>query len=62
MGGNCAKAKFTDHLDLRNEKTKRDYYLNVTNNNNKANDPEQGEVGHANYDIVEQRLVGYSHI
>ena len=53
MGNECAKTNpQTDLLDMREEKKRREYYLNMNNNG----------VGISNYDITENRRVGYGHI
>ena len=38
---------------MRDEKSRREYYLNMNSN---------GIVGTSNYDITEQKRVGYGHI
>ena len=55
MGASCVKTNNTAAIDLRDEKTKKEYYLNL-----KTND--QNEHGEGNYDIKEQKRVGYGHI
>lgn len=50
----CTKAttNHDDLCDLRDDKARREYYLNLNN----------GDVGTNNYDIKEKRRVGYGHI
>jgi hypothetical protein len=50
----CAKANpHQDDLgDMRDDKARREYYLNMNNNG----------VGSTNYDITEKKRVGYGHI
>ena len=56
MGSVCIKSKNED-VDLRDEKMKREYYLNLAPENSTEND-----LGAHNYDITEKKLVGYGHI
>lgn len=52
----CVKANphQDDIGDMRDDKARREYYLNMNNN---------GEgVGSTNYDITEKKRVGYGHI
>ena len=44
-------------VDIRDEKTKKDYYLNIIQSTTNEND-----VGASNYDIKEGKRVGYAHI
>ena len=44
MGASCTKSQNNDALDLRDEKTKKEYYLNQKNN--------QNDIGEGNYDIT----------
>ena len=46
-----------DVTDLRDSEIARGYYLNLP-----SIDQQKNEVGEANYDITEQRCVGYGHI
>lgn len=53
MGANCVKGN-SSSIDLRDENVKKEYYLNITKN--------QSDVGANNYDIIQQKKVGYAHI
>ena len=58
MGASCTKGSQNTVVDIRDEKTKKDYYLNIVNSTtNNEND-----VGASNYDIKEGKRVGYAHI
>ena len=58
MGAKCIKGSKDSALDdLRDEQTKKEYYLNITNN-----DSNEKDIGAHNYDILEQKKVGYAHI
>ena len=49
----CVKANpHQDIGDMRDDKARREYYLNLNNN----------DVGSTNYDITEKKRVGYGHI
>ena len=43
-------------MDLRDEKTKKDYYLNIANSNS------ENDVGAINYDITEKKKIGFGAI
>ena len=55
MGTNCSKP--TESLDLRDEITRRRYYLNIKDKNGDRN-----ELAQENYDITQKSLVGFGHI
>ncbi len=55
MGAQCFKSG-NNGVDLRDEKTKREYYLNMVGQS------DNNEIGAPNYDITEQRLIGYGTI
>jgi hypothetical protein len=57
MGGVCFKGQNNQGVDLRDDKTKKEYYLNMT-----GNGEYESELGAHNYDITEKKLVGYGHI
>ena len=62
MGNQCVKTNpGTDIMDMRDEKSRREYYLNMNQNGGPSNG-ENSALGQDNYDIREQRLVGYGHI
>jgi hypothetical protein len=58
MGGQCLKGQSNSDQELLNEKRKREYYLNLQTTNSNSNN----EIGAENYDIREQKKVGYGHI
>ncbi len=60
MGNSCFKSnKANSDLDqLNDEKKKRDYYLNIKDDNAFVDE----DVGQSNFDIVENKPVGYAHI
>lgn len=64
MGSQCVKTNpsRTDIMDMRDEKSRREYYLNMNQNGGPQNGGEPSALGQENYDIREQRLVGYGHI
>jgi hypothetical protein len=57
MGNRCVKQEQRpeDLGDLRDEKARREYYLNMNNSGS-------NNIGSSNYDITEKKLVGYGHI
>ena len=62
MGNQCVKTNpGTDIMDMRDEKSRREYYLNMRDEG-PQNGGEGSALGQENYDIREQRLVGYGHI
>ena len=59
MGANYAKANHnqTQAIDLRSEKRRRQYYLNIPRSKEGHN-----YLGEANFDITEMKKVGYGHL
>lgn len=62
MGNQCAKAGTgADILDMRDDKDRRAYYLNQQPEPGIRNSKKR-ELSSPNYDITEQKRVGYGHI
>ena len=65
--GTCTKASTADPLAQMSEEKRKEYYLNINKKRkngpiNRPNQFEYNEIGTHNYDIIEQKRVGYAHI